>query len=334
MFRLLKRPSFWLLVLVVLGGGAAFIAWKGAAGAHKAVAAVPAKAPESPYITVANGKADVEGGVISVAARRGGIVREVLVQEGELVRKDQILARQEDDEPRLAHAMSLAQLEQAKSQLASTNVQLEAARRELARTQTLYDRGAGTSQQVDQGRDRIRQLEATLAAQQTSIAVAQAAVNEAAYAMDLTVVRSPVDGRIIRRYANPGAGASTLNVSNMFDIEPNAQRIVRAEVIEAAIGDIAIGQTIQIVPESDATKAYPGKVLRRAGLYGARKLSTDNPSERLDDRVVEVVVSAGDAPLLIGQRVMVRFLKPETAASSPSIPPPAGVARTPSPAPR
>ena len=164
--------------------------------------------------------------------------------------------------------------------------------------------------------------------------MAQAAVNEAAYAMDLTVIRSPVDGRIIRRYANPGAGASTLNVSNMFDIEPNAQRIVRAEVIEAAIGDIAIGQTIQIVPESDATKAYPGKVLRRAGLYGARKLSTDNPSERLDDRVVEVVVSAGDAPLLIGQRVMVRFLKPETAASSPSIPPPAGVARTPSPAPR
>ena len=61
-------------------------------------------------------------------------------------------------------------------------------------------------------------------------------------------------------------------------------------------------------PESDPTKVYPGKVLRRAGVFGARKLQSDDPNERTDDRVVEVVISADGAPFLIGQRVLVKFI--------------------------
>ncbi len=50
--------------------------------------------------------------------------------------------------------------------------------------------------------------------------------------------------------------------------------------------------------------------MRQAAVFGARKLQSDDPSERTDERVVEVVVSANGAPLLIGQRVLVKFLKP------------------------
>ncbi|TLZ15903.1 MAG: biotin/lipoyl-binding protein, partial [Gammaproteobacteria bacterium] len=56
----------------------------------------------SRYATIASGKVDVEGGVVEVAARHPGVVREVLVQEGDTVRKGQILARLEDREARLA----------------------------------------------------------------------------------------------------------------------------------------------------------------------------------------------------------------------------------------
>ncbi|RZJ77067.1 MAG: hemolysin secretion protein D, partial [Brevundimonas sp.] len=57
-------------------------------------------------------------------------------------------------------------------------------------------------------------------------------------------------------------------------------------------------------------------VMRRAAVFGARKLASDDPSQRTDERVVEVVASAGDAPLLIGQRVLVKFMKPgETAGA-------------------
>ena len=87
------------------------------------------------------------------------------------------------------------------------------------------------------------------------------------------------------------------------------------------IPNITAGQSVEITPEGDPSKIYIGTVLRRAAVFGARKLASDDPSQRSDERVVEVVVSAGEAPLLIGQRVLVEFMKPGQTA---------GAARTPS----
>lgn len=316
---LFRRPLFWLVVLGLLAGGATLAFLQQQAKA-KAAAAASAKAPESPYATIANGKADVEGGVIPVAARRGGIVKEVYVQEGDTVVKDQILARQQDDEPRLASQRAQAQVAQARAQIGSLEVQLAAARRELARMQSLAATNTIAAQRVDEAGDRVDQTEAAILAQRAAVATAEAAAAEAAYNLELTVIRAPTDGRIIRRLANPGSGASTLNVSNMFDLEPKAPRIVRAEVAEAGLSSVSVGQDVEIVPEFNPEKVYVGKVLRRAGLFGARRLQSDDPSERADDRVVEVVVSAENAPLLIGQRVLVKFMKPGQAAGAPRSP--------------
>ena len=52
-------------------------------------------------------------------------------------------------------------------------------------------------------------------------------------------------------------------------------------------------------------------------MFGARKLASDDPSQRSDERVVEVVVGYQDAPLLIGQRVLVKFMKPGETAGAP-----------------
>ncbi len=102
----------------------------------------------------------------------------------------------------------------------------------------------------------------------------------------------------------------------MFDLEPDAPRIVRAEVVESDLPNMTDGQAVEISPEGDSSKIYIGTVLRRAAVFGARKLASDDPSQRTDERVVEVVASAGDAPLLIGQRVLVKFMKPgETAGA-------------------
>lgn len=169
---------------------------------------------------------------------------------------------------------------------------------------------------MDQQRDAIRDWEAQINAQRAAVATARAALREAEYNLELTVIRAPMDGRIARRYANPGAGASTLNVSTMFDLEPNTARIVRAEIVEADIPNVSDGQQVEIQPESDPSKTYVGKVLRRAAVFGARKLASDDPSQRSDERVVEVVVTADSAPLLIGQRVLVKFMKPGMVAGA------------------
>ncbi len=313
----LKNKWLWiglaLLVVLIVGFG---MMQKAGAAKKAELAQAAEKKVESPYSAIANGKIDIEGGIIQIAARRGGVVRDVLVQEGDMVTAGQILARQEDDEPRLSLQTAAADLAQAESQLRLINVDIAAAQREYDRLSKLVATNFVAAQRIDQARDAIAQAQARLASQQAAVQTARARRDQAAYNVELTVIRSPADGRIVRRYANPGAGASTLNVSNMFDLEPAAPRIARAEIVEADIPNVSVDQAVEITPEGDPTKVYVGKVLRRAAVFGARKLASDDPSQRTDERVVEVVVAVDEAPLLIGQRVLVKFMKPgETAGA-------------------
>lgn len=313
----LKNKWLWiglvLLIALVVGLGM----FQKASAAKKAEeTAQKEKKVESPYAAIANAKIDIEGGIIQVAARRGGVVREVLVQEGDRVTAGQILARQEDDEPRLALQTAAANLGETESQLRLINVDITTAQREFDRLEKLVATNFVAAQKMDQARDAIASAQARLGAQRSAVQTARARRDEAAYDVEMTVIRAPQDGRIVRRYANPGAGASTLNVSNMFDLEPDAPRIARAEIVEADIPNITTDQAVEITPEGDPSKVYVGKVLRRAAVFGARKLASDDPSQRSDERVVEVVVAVNDAPLLIGQRVLVKFMKPgETAGA-------------------
>lgn len=313
----LKNKWLWLGLALLIALVVGFSMVQTANAAKKAELAKAAeKKVESPYAAIANAKVDIEGGIIQIAARRGGVVRDVLVQEGDRVTAGQILARQEDDEPRLSLQTASADLAQAESQLRLINVDIATAQREYDRLQKLVSTNFVAAQKLDQARDAIAQAQARLGSQQAAVQTARARRDQAAYNVELTVIRAPQNGRIVRRYANPGAGASTLNVSNMFDLEPDAPRIARAEIVEADIPNVAVDQAVEITPEGDPSKVYVGKVLRRAAVFGARKLASDDPSQRTDERVVEVVVAVNDAPLLIGQRVLVKFMKPgETAGA-------------------
>lgn len=263
----------------------------------------------TPYSAISAGKVDIEGGLVDVAARAPGIVREVLVQEGDTVKEGQILARQEDDDSRLSRNRVAAQLQQAEAQLPILQVQLEGALREEARLKRLTAEDAASTQAFEQAQDRTKQLVAQVDAQKSTIALARAQLAEANYQVELHQIRAPTDGTIVRRYANPGSGASTFSVTAMFQLQPAAQRIVRAEVEERSINSVKIGQKVEIVPESDQQAKYPGEVIRISAVMGSRKLRSDDPSERADERVVEVVVNAEGAPVLVGQRVLVKFLK-------------------------
>ena len=148
------------------------------------------------------------------------------------VTKGQVLARQEDDAPRLAVATAEASSAQAKAAIgldrdpaqrrAARGRPAEAAGRRALRLHPVGRPGRG------RGAQRRRDAEAERAA----VGVAETQLSQARYTLDETIIRAPIDGKIVRRYAKPGVGASTLNVTPMFDLEPAGQRIVRAEVSE------------------------------------------------------------------------------------------------------
>lgn len=314
---LLRNRWFWLGLLAVIAAGIATVSIQAQGKAAKARAVATAKAaPASPYAAIASGKADVEGGVIQVAARTAGVVTEVFVTEGDAVTKGQVLAQIENSPQTLAVANAEAQLGQAQSQVHLLAVQSAAAQREYDRLARLQAKNFIAAQALDKAADDVKTAEAQLGNQRAAIRTAEAALNSSRYQLELTRVRAPADGKIVRRYANPGAGASTLNVSTLFDLEPATPRIVRAEIAESDLPQVFVGQAVQLQPESDAARLFVGKVVRRSDEFGARKLISDDPTEQTDARVVEVVVDAAGAPFLIGQRVLVKFLKPRATANA------------------
>ena len=263
----------------------------------------------SPYAAIAAGKVDVEGGLVDIAARTPGIVVTVAVEEGAEVRKDQILAQLDDEQATLQRNQAAATLQQTQAQLISYQTALDAAQRNERRTEQLAAQNFVSPQAVENARDAVRSAQSQVDVQTANIAAARAALAEANYAVEQSIVRAPADGRIVRRYANPGMGASTLNVTPMFQLQPHAQRIVRAELEERSLTQVHPGMRVEIVPEADQSRTFPGSVLRIAQVFGARRLQTDDPSQQTDERVVEVVVDAQNAPVLVGQRVLVKFVK-------------------------
>ncbi|MGH3264330.1 MAG: biotin/lipoyl-binding protein, partial [Trebonia sp.] len=79
-----------LAVIVVAVGGLTLNRMHAQRARAEAVA--KSRPLDTPFAAIASGKADVEGGVIQVAARTAGVVRQVFVQEGDIVRKGQVLA--------------------------------------------------------------------------------------------------------------------------------------------------------------------------------------------------------------------------------------------------
>lgn len=256
----------------------------------------------------AKGKVDIEGGVIRLAARRDGIIAEVLVEEGTRVKRGQLLALLDDEAARSNLALAESELRQASHESEKSAVELAAAERELKRIEPLARNETVPQQELDRARDAQALAAVAVRSALASVDTARARQTVAAREVEERKVVAPLDGQVIQRQARPGNGVSTLNVTPLFLFAPDAPRIVRAELEEQYLGVVAPNQATEIVLEADNTSTWRGKVLRVGRVVGARTPS-DDPGEKQDSHVVEVVVSFEDAPpLLIGQRVVVRFL--------------------------
>jgi HlyD family secretion protein len=181
----------------------------------------------------------------------------------------------------------------AQSQLTLNEISIKTAQREFDRLSQLAPSHAIAQQQLEQASDTIATARAQYTAQLTAIQTARAQLAQADYNEELTTIRAPMDGKINRRYANPGSGASTLNETSMFDLEPAIPHVVRAEITESAVPDVSVGQAAEISFEADPSKVATGRVLRIAATFGARKNKSDVGNEASDERVVEAIVLRG-----------------------------------------
>ncbi|WP_447726197.1 efflux RND transporter periplasmic adaptor subunit [Sphingomonas koreensis] len=272
----------------------------------------PAAATAAPrnVIAIAKGKIDVEGGVIRLAAQREGLIQAVFVEEGDRVKKGQLLAQIDTRQAELGVAQARADLAEAQARQTIARARSQAADREARRLAELAATSAVPVQDADKARDEARIQRGELATAAAAIAVAGEKLKRELFEIEARRIRAPLDGRIVRRSAKPGDGASTFNVTELFLLAPETDRIVRAELDEQFVTSVRSGQPARILLDYDDKQMFEGKVVRLGEVFGARKLASDDPNERQDTRVIEMVVSVRNGQALrIGQRVQVRVLK-------------------------
>lgn len=272
-------------------------------------------ATPSPWAAVAKGYISIEGGLISIDAPRPGIIKQVLVEEGAVVKKGQLLARIEDNEALDALNIKVKQQTEAVRDLEWAQQKLIIATREFNRLAKLNSTVISV-QQHDNAADQMVLQQRELAMKKATLETANAGVTAAQLEVEKYLVVAPEDGRIVKRDAKPGEGASTLNVTRLFMLAPNAPRIVRAELEDVFVNAVQPGQQAEVTLENNDKRIYKAQVLRLSDVFGARQ-PTDDPNVNQDTRVIECILTLDAPQIRIGQRVLVRILpadKPDATA--------------------
>jgi len=185
---------------------------------------------------IASGNGRIEAKLVDISAREPLRVKEILVDEGALVKPGQVLVKMDTTtlEAELAHAnqevvAAQQRLEVAKATIAKSKSQVNLANVEVSRSKNLVKQGAGSQRELDARSSHLQTTSANLAETQASLKTAESQVDVAKAAAktiqtridDATLV-SPVTGRVLYRLAEAGEvlgpGGKALTLVNLEDV--------------------------------------------------------------------------------------------------------------------
>jgi HlyD family secretion protein len=158
-------------------------------------------------------------------------VAEVLADEGQFVRKGQVLAK-------LDPALIEAQVAQQQALVAQAKAQAALAEAEAARVQGLDNQGVLSQEQIDQ---RRLQAKASLATAQAQIA----SLRDIRTRQDKLSVTAPVAGLILQKTIRPG-DLSAVGSTPWFRIAENGVIELQAQLSEDDLARVRIGQHAQV----------------------------------------------------------------------------------------
>jgi HlyD family secretion protein len=345
----------WLLlgVFSLAAAGAMLPRVDGPAPAAKALAQTAAAQPPRAAEAAAPGLVEPYGEEREVASQVIGVIAKMLVDENDAVRARQPIAIVDNSEQTARLTSARAQLAEAQAQLekaingarpeerreaednlAQVDADLNMANLDYARKQPLVQSGAATQASLDQSTATQRALKMRRAAvaerlaviqagtRQEDIAMARAAVARlqaetdlAAALLDKTIIRSPIDGVILRRHRNAGEAVTNIDPTPIAIVGDLSRLRVRAEVDETDLGHIRVGQNVAVTADAFPGRRFGGTVARIAQRLGAKQVGTGRPSEKADMKVLQVLIDLDpEVKLPVGLRVDVSFL-PENAAA-------------------
>lgn len=293
-------------------------------------------------IIVAAGRVEPLSEEVKIGSELDGRLREVSAAEGSPVRRGQIIATIENGDfiarvelARAALAQREAELErlingtrqeerrEAKAQVREVEAILDNARAERDRRQMLLDRGAISRTEFDTVDREYRVAQARLeAARERSAFVdadaradermraeaeirrARAQIQEAQASLEKTYIRSPIDGVVLRRYLKTGESVSANGNNPIAALGDTSRLRVRVDVDETDVARLRVGQQAWVTADAYQDRKFPGKVVQIGQALGRKNVRTDEPTERIDTKILETLIELDAGQTLpIGLRV-------------------------------
>jgi HlyD family secretion protein len=318
-----RRVWPWILLLIVLAGGAAYfyrvrVAPMLGAVTVETVRATVASAQQvnagTPLLTASG----------YVVARRKAVVSSKIQgklswlkgEEGTRVQENEIIARLEDPDFRASVERSKAAIENAQASVTRAKADAAEARRQFGIADRLANENVGSRDARDASQSRVNLAEASLGQANASLAQAKAdlAFNQAQ--LENTYIRAPFAGVILKKMAEvgesvapipPGVNISTSSgaIVALADLDTLE---VEADVAESNVAQLGPAQPAQVSVEAIPDKTFRA-VLRQVIPTADRTKATVQ---------VKVTIIDKDRNLKPEMSARVTFLERKKAAGQPA----------------
>lgn len=284
-----KISKVWIAVGIV--AVVAIVAWLMSGGKKKEdVQFVTEKVAKSTIQNSITATGTIEAVTsVTVGTQVSGIVNKLFVDYNSVVKKGQVIA--ELDKTNLVSALNAAKanLQSAKANQQSAQANLNYQLANYNRYKTLYQKGLVSANDYESAHLSYQQAKEQANANLQSVKSAQEEVQRAQTNLGYATITSPIDGVVISKSVEEGQTvAASFSTPELFTIAKDLTNMqVVADVDEADIGDVAIGERVTFTVDAYPNDTFEGTVKQ----VRLQATTTNNVV------TYEVVISAPNAEL-------------------------------------
>jgi RND family efflux transporter MFP subunit len=184
---------------------------------------------------------------VKVSSLVPGRVARMMVAEGDRIRQGQVLAKIED-------RPYLDQIQQAEGAVEQAKANLENARLNLTRNETLFQHGVAAGKELEDARTQVSVNQAALSQAEGALALARLQLSR-------TEVPSPLDGIVVKRLLSVGEQVDGTAAQPIFEVANTAQVELFGNVPAVYLEKIRPGQEFQITTDIAPGKTFEGRVV-------------------------------------------------------------------------
>jgi RND family efflux transporter MFP subunit len=190
--------------------------------------------------------------VATVSSRVLGVVKGIKVEEGDKVKKGQVLAYLDDSHSQVELKLAKASLSAIKARIKSAKIKVKGGSLDLERVTDLFNDGYASQELLDKKQNTLDMSAVSIDLLMVELDIAKLRVQQQMSVLDDHVIRAPFSGVVVATSAQvgeviapSGAGGGFTRTGICTIIDMNSLEVV-VEINEQLISKINLGQSVEV----------------------------------------------------------------------------------------